>query len=84
MSLDVGLNSDSINYEVALDIAGERRQFFMEAIRLENAQDLPSPLFVEYCEARLRLIEHFQDDLRPTDLRTIERILDKHTRINWL
>jgi hypothetical protein len=74
-AIDLGINSDSISYEVALDVLGQSRQPFMTAIREEEAKATPSRPFVRYCEARLRAIDELQDELEPSDRDTIERIL---------
>ncbi|MCW5222953.1 antitoxin [Verminephrobacter aporrectodeae subsp. tuberculatae] len=75
--LDLGPDSKSIRYEVALDILGESRQPFMRAIHEEKQKSEPSQVFIRYCETRLTAIDELQDDLRLNDLDTIERILTK-------
>ena len=77
--IDLGINSDSINYEVALEVLGQSRQPFMAAIRQEQAKGAPSQPFVRYCEARLRAIDDLQDELEPHDRDTVERILAQDT-----
>lgn len=78
---DIGLNSDSIHFEVALEVLGESRQPFMEAIRVEKEKERPSQAFIAYCDARLVAIDDLQEDLEPSDLDTIEKILDKGNRL---
>ena len=75
---DLGINSASINYEVALEVLGQSRQPFMEAIRLEKGRDIPSLAYIHYCEARLAAIDELQSELQPSDESTITKILDKN------
>lgn len=73
---DLGINSDSINYEVALEVLGQSRQPLMKDIQDERAKSEPCEAYVRYCEARLRAIDDLQDDLMPEDKETIEKILN--------
>jgi len=75
--LDLGINSNSISYEVALEVLGQSRQPFMQAIHDEMQKSAPSQVFIRYCESRLAALDEMQDELQPTDLGTIERILTK-------
>ena len=70
MSLTLGINGDSINYEVALEVLGQSRQPFMQAIHLERQQPMPSQAFIKFCQARLSAIDDLQEELQPTDQRT--------------
>ena len=40
--LDLGINSSSISYEVALEVLGQSRQPFMQAIHEEKQKPAPS------------------------------------------
>lgn len=75
-AVNLGINSDGIQYEVALEILGQERQPLMAAIRLEKAKAEPSAAFVHYCEMRLSALDELQDSLRSTDRDTIGQILD--------
>lgn len=75
--LDLGINSSSISYEVALEVLGQSRQPFMQAIYEELQKPEPSQVFIRYCETRLTALDELQDDLQPSDRATIERILTK-------
>lgn len=75
--LDLGINSNSISYEVALEVLGQSRQPFMQAIHDEMQKSAPSQVFIRYCESRLAALDEMQDELQPTDLGTIERILSR-------
>ena len=75
--LDLGINSSSISYEVALEVLGQSRQPFMQAIHEEKQKAEPSQVFIRYCESRLAALDELQDSLQPTDVATIERILTK-------
>ena len=72
---ELGLNEDSIAYEVALDALGQSLQPLMQAIVQERAKPAPSVAFIRYCEARLAAIDSLQQDLHPTDMDTVRRIL---------
>ena len=54
--LDLGINSGSISYEVALEVLGQNRQPFMQAIHEERQKSAPSHVFIRYCESRLAAI----------------------------
>ncbi len=75
--LDLGINSSSISYEVALEVLGQSRQPFMQAIHEEKQKAEPSQVFIRYCESRLAALDELQEGLQPSDLATIERILTK-------
>lgn len=75
--LNLGLNDESINYEVAKEILGQSLQPFMTAITEEKKKENPSLAFIAYCEARIDAIDDLQDDLRLVDTDTINRILSK-------
>ena len=73
-----GINSDSIGYEVALEVLGQKRQPYMNALHEERLKSVPSQSFIRYCEACLKAIDELQDALMPNDKTTIERILNQH------
>ena len=75
--LDLGINSESISYEVALEVLGQSRQPFMQAIHDERRKAAPSQALIGYCEPRLKAIDELQESLQPADRSTIERILSK-------
>ena len=75
--LDLGINSSSISYEVALEVLGQSRQPFMQAIHEEKQKAEPSQVFIRYCESCLAALDELQEGLQPSDLATIERILTK-------
>jgi hypothetical protein len=75
--LNLGTNSSSISYEVALEVLGQSRQPFMQAIHDERQKPTPSLVFIRYCENRLAALDELQDGLKPSDLDTIERILSR-------
>jgi hypothetical protein len=75
--LNFGINDAGINYEVALEILGQSRQPFMQAIHEERQKPEPEQVFIRYCEGRLRAIDELQDDLRPRDIGTIRRIFER-------
>ena len=72
-AVNLGINNDGIQYEVALEILGQERQPLMAAIRLEKEKAQPSAAFVRYCEMRLAAL---RTNLRSTDRGTIGQILD--------
>ena len=44
--LDLGINSDSINYEVALEVLGQSWQPILTEIRCEKEKQFPSDSFM--------------------------------------
>ena len=58
----LGINSESIDYEVALENLGQRMQPFI--------------MLIAYCEAQMAAISNLQEDLRVNDHETIARILN--------
>lgn len=73
---DLGINSDSINYEVALEVLGQSRQPLMQDIQDERAKSEPCEAYIRYCEIRLKAIAELQDELRLKDTTTIDKILN--------
>lgn len=80
-AVNLGINSESIQYEVALEILGQERQPFVAAINLEKAKAKPSAAFLRYCEMRLLALDELQGNLRTTDRDTIEQILDQKNEL---
>lgn len=75
-ALDLGINSDSINYEVALEKLGQFRQPWMTEIRLERAKAEPSQIYIDYCSAQLAALDQLQGDLEPRDRDIVTKVLD--------
>ncbi|MFT3778262.1 MAG: antitoxin [Ottowia sp.] len=73
---DLGINSGSIDYEVALEILGQSLQPFIMTIQREREKPHPSKALIAYCKARMAAIGDLQEDLRVNDRETIERILN--------
>lgn len=80
--VNLGINSPSIAYEVAIELLGQRRQPLMAAVDHENAQTAPSAALVRYYRARLAALDALQDELQPNDQAAIERIVDQITSDN--
>ena len=72
----LGINSESIDYEVALENLGQRLQPFIMALQHEREKAQPSAALIAYCEAQMAAISHLQEDLRVNDHETIARILN--------
>lgn len=75
-SLDLGVNSDAIKYEVALEILGQERQPFMAALRAEREKASPSEPMIRYYEQRLAALDELQDTLRVEDTDSVNQICD--------
>ena len=75
--LDLGLNNESITFEVALEALGQGKQPFISALRAEKAKPNPCAAFIRFCEMRKEAISELQDALRPGDTDTIRMILDQ-------
>jgi hypothetical protein len=74
---NLGLNDASINYEVALEVLGQKKQPFIRAINAEKVKPNPSAPLIAYCEARNKAISGLQRELSAGDVGTINAILDK-------
>ena len=72
----LGINSESIDYEVALENLGQRLQPFIMALQHEREKAQPSAALIAYCEAQMAAISDLQEDLRVSDHETIARILN--------
>lgn len=72
----LGINNDSIQYEVALEILGQELQPLIRTIGEEKGKASPSAALIKYCEMRQAAINELQHSLRVEDRDTIERILD--------
>lgn len=70
-----------IRYEVALEILGQGRQPFLNAIEEERKKASPSTAFIQYCKNRLSAITELQEALRASDTDTIDRILDTNAQL---
>ena len=49
----LGINSESIDYEVALENLGQRLQPFIMALQHEREKAQPSAALIAYCEAQM-------------------------------
>ena len=78
--LNLGINSDSINYEVALEALGQSRQPLMEQIRNERLKAQPCAAYIAYCSARLDAIDQLQSELETDDREIIAKILNGELR----
>jgi hypothetical protein len=81
MTINLGINSESIQYEVALEVLGQDLQPLMHAITVEKEKESPSIVCLNYLNARLSALKELQSDLMATDKDTIESILDKNNHI---
>ena len=72
--VDFGINSDSIHFEVALDLLGDGTRPFRCAIEEEEAKEKPSAAFIKYCKKRIEALNELQDELMPSDMDTVKRI----------
>ena len=72
----LGINSESIDYEVAQENLGQRLQPFIMALQHEREKAQPSAALIAYCEAQMAAISDLQEDLRVSDHETIARILN--------
>jgi hypothetical protein len=72
---NLGLNSDSIAFEVAIEALGQSRQPLMQALAQERASSTPSAALIAYYAARLRTVDALQDELTPKDVDIVRRIL---------
>lgn len=81
---EIGLNNKGMAYEVALEILGQSRQPYMQAIIDEKAKATPSTPLIDYCKMRLSSIDRLQETLMPDDMDTVRRILEKEAPFKTL
>lgn len=81
LGVDLGVNSDSIKFEVALETLGQERQPLMAAISQERAKASPSTVLIRFYEARMAALDELQDALRSEDLSAVGQILDPLNRL---
>lgn len=81
---EIGINNPGMAYEVALEILGQSRQAYMQAITDEKHKPTQSMPLIEYCKIRLSSIDRLQETLMPDDFDTVRRILDKEVPFHLL
>ncbi|GHV06175.1 hypothetical protein AGMMS50229_10510 [Campylobacterota bacterium] len=72
---NLGINDDSINYEVALESIGARMQPYVQAMHDEKKKSTPSQALIEYYRNRINALGDLRESLQLTDLVLIERII---------
>lgn len=80
-TIELGVNSDSIKYEVAIEILGQELQPFVSALASEREKAEPSSALIAYYLARINALRELQDTLEATDRDAIESILDASNRL---
>lgn len=80
-TIELGVNSDSIKYEVAIEILGQELQPFVSALALEREKAEPSTALVAYYLARIEALRELQDALEVTDRDAIDSILDASNKL---
>jgi hypothetical protein len=73
--IDLGINSNSISYEVALEVLGQSQQPLISARNAEKSKESPSPALLAYLSARISALDDLVADLNSKDMSTIELIL---------
>ncbi|GHV04021.1 hypothetical protein AGMMS50229_04470 [Campylobacterota bacterium] len=72
---NLGINNDSINYEVALESIGARAHRYVNAQHKEEQKEHPSAALIEYCKQRISAFDDLREALDPSDKEVIERLL---------
>lgn len=80
-TIELGVNSDSIKFEVAIEILGQELQPFVSALAVERQKAAPSAALVGYYQARIDALREFQDVLDVADLDAINSILDRTNKL---
>ena len=80
-TFELGVNSDSIKFEVAIEILGQELQPFVSALSLERAKPSPSPSLIGYYQARIEALRDFQEALDAADLDAINAVLDRANKL---
>jgi hypothetical protein len=72
---NLGINNDSINYEVALESISARGRPYVNALHEEKKKENPSQAVIEYCRKRISALDDLREDLDPKEKEIIERII---------
>jgi hypothetical protein len=72
---NLGLNDESIKYEVALDVIGSKKQPFVQARYDEEKKENPSQILIDYYTNRLRALDDLREELDPNDKEIIYKLL---------
>ena len=75
--VDLGVNSEAIAFEVALEIIGQKRRPVMVMMYEEKAKENPSKAYIDFCQGILASIDSLQDSLKPSDTETIDSIVSR-------
>ena len=75
MSPNLGINNDSISYEVALESIGARMRPYVNARHNEEQKERPSAALIDYCDNRINALDDLRENLDPSDKEVIERLL---------
>jgi hypothetical protein len=74
-------NMAGIRLEVAMELLGQMKQPFIQAMELEKGKENPSAALLEYWRGRKALLSHFQQNLRVGDVDAIKLIASKSNLI---
>jgi hypothetical protein len=74
-------NMPGIRLEVAIELLGQMKQPFIQAILQEEAKEIPSLALVQYLEGRKALLTHMQRNIRIGDVDAIKLIAEKNPLI---
>ena len=73
--VNLGINSESVAFEVALEIIGQKRRPVMVMMYEEKAKANPSKAYIDFCKNLINAIDEFQESLKPADLDVIDMVV---------
>ncbi|MEN9671521.1 MAG: hypothetical protein RL018_1798 [Pseudomonadota bacterium] len=74
-------NMAGIRLEVAMELLGQMKQPFIQAMELEKNKEHPSTALLDYWRGRKALLSHMQQNLRVGDVDAIKLIAEKSNLI---
>lgn len=74
-------NMAGIRLEVAMELLGQMKQPFIQAMELEKGKEKPSTALLEYWRGRKALLSQLQQNLRGDDVAAIKLIASKSNLI---
>lgn len=74
-------NMPGIRLEVAIELLGQMKQPFIQAMELEKGKEKPSTALLEYLRGRKALLSNMQQNLRIGDVDVIKLIAEKNPLI---
>jgi uncharacterized membrane protein YkoI len=78
---NLGINNDSINYEVAFQSIGARVNRLVQAKYHEKQKSNPSQALIEYYSNRINALDELRENMEITDSELIESIITGENKL---